>query len=72
MLGTRSRGSCYAVAESLAQLPSAVQGKSELVRDEPGCVAMVISKQSVEGIARFPPAAYVKCERREISYRKNC
>lgn len=72
MLGIGGRGSCYAVAESLAQLPSAVQGKSELVRDEPGCVATVISKQSVEGIARFPPAAYVICERREISYMKNC
>lgn len=72
LLGTGGRGSCYAVEESLTQLPSAVQGKTELVRDEPGCVPMVISKQSVEGTASFPPAAYVKCERREISYGKNC
>lgn len=72
LLGTGGRGSCYAVAESLTQLPSAVQGKAELVRNEPGSVPTVISKQSVEGTARFPPAAYVKCERREISYRKNC
>ena len=35
-------------------------GKAERVRDGPGYLAKAISKHSVEGTARFLPAAYSK------------
>lgn len=58
---------CYKMAKNLAELCSSVLWMVELARDEIGCLAEEISKQSVETWPGFSLLLAVKCESREIN-----